>query len=253
MAQASPHRRRPRGRVLLGAAAAAGALVAAGVWTHVADSALVRADPDTALSARAEARALAAGQEVFAGHCAACHGRGGTGAGVVSAPDLTDADWLYGDGKVSEIEQVIAYGVRSGYPKGWNLAVMPAFAKGQGRYKVEALSPAETRDLVAFLRKAGGRSADGDAAARGESLFGGKGGCFDCHGADAKGDAAIGAPNLVDAVWLYGGRDEQVFASIAEGRRGVMPAFAGRLDALQLRQVSLYVHSLSDRVREARR
>jgi cytochrome c oxidase cbb3-type subunit 3 len=79
-------------------------------------------------------------------------------------------------------------------------------------------------------------------------LYAGDAGCYDCHALDAKGDAAIGAPNLTDTVTLYGdGSREALFMSIAQGRQGVCPAWIMTLSAAGIRETALYVHSISHR------
>ena len=219
------------------------------------EASLLRADPDAAIEDPGVRRsAIAAGRRVFRSNCASCHGQEGRGGN--GAPNLSDADWVYGSGRVGEIEQTIAYGVRSQNPKGWNLAMMPAYGsvKPSAAYAIDPLKPGDIRDVVAFLDRLRGDSAfDVASAQRGAVIYAGRGGCYDCHGGDARGDPAIGAPNLVDHVWLYGdGGDESTFRSIAGGRRGVMPAFVGRLSTLKLRQVALYVRSLSQTSKETR-
>src|ERR1700693_730345 len=95
-------------------------------------SQLLRADPD-ALAPRASLVELAVrnGASIFRLHCAQCHGSQGRGSTSLGVPDLTDSDWLYGEGSVADIERVISYGIRSNNPKAWNLARMPAFGRPQ--------------------------------------------------------------------------------------------------------------------------
>lgn len=230
------------------AAAGLGVLLAAGlgmtIRRSIEDARLLRAGADTTLPAPVLHSARASGKRVFEAHCAACHGPDGRGA---TGPDLTDADWLYGQGSAGEIEQVVAYGVRSGHPKGWSLADMPAYGEPDrsARAAPVRLGPSDIRDLVAFLRAKRGASAAPDAVERGQRLWSVTAGCYDCHAPDAGGDPAVGAPNLTDEVWLYGGSDDQVFDSIARGRAGRMPAFAGRLSPAEIRKAALYVRSLS--------
>lgn len=232
------------------AAAAAGLLVlfaGASALRARAEAQLLRADPDTPLGSTMRRIALAQGQRVFRDRCAGCHGvkgRGGTG------PDLTDGDWIYGAGGVGEIEQIIAYGIRSGHPKGWNLADMPAYASPtpNPRYPVPQLGPQDIDDLVAYLRGRRGAPSDPAAAARGRAIFTVRAGCYDCHAPDARGDPAVGAPNLTDDIWLYGGADSQVADSIVHGRAGRMPALGAVLSAAEIREAALYVHSLSQPV-----
>jgi cytochrome c oxidase cbb3-type subunit 3 len=167
---------------------------------------------------------------------------------VRGAPDLTDKDWLYGEGSVSQIQQTITYGVRSGDPKGRSLASMPAFAHPDpaGREKVNPLAPGEIDDLVAFLFSIENRPADAAAAARGALLYSGKGVCYDCHSRDAQGDQAIGAPNLSDNIWLYGdGSDRSVFRSVAQGRAGICPAWGQRFGPATLRALAVFVYAKS--------
>ncbi len=211
---------------------------------------LLLADPDT-LPVDAALLRFAAGRggPLFAVHCAVCHGAAGAGDPATGTPDLTDGDWLYGNGRVADIEKVIAYGIRSHNSRAWNLAIMPAYARPRPNpadKNIQPLSPAEIADLIEFLLHTEGRDADRDAAARGAALFAGHAGCYDCHSLDAKGDSAIGAPNLTDRITLYGdgGRDA-LFMSIAYGRQGVCPAWTKRLGAAGIRELAAYVYSIS--------
>lgn len=211
---------------------------------------LLRADPD-ALPASAMLLGLAVrrGEPFFAARCAACHGASGTGDPARGVPDLTDNDWLYGTGRTSEIERVIDYGIRSRNPKAWNLAIMPAYARpspNPADKNIQPLTPGEIDDVIEFLMRQQGRLADPAAATRGAALFTGHGGCYDCHSIDAKGDSAIGAPNLSDAITLYGdGSRDALHMSIAYGRQGVCPAWINRASAASIRELALYVHSIS--------
>ena len=209
---------------------------------------LVRADPDATPPALASWGA-AQGRGVFSNHCAVCHGPDGQGHYNSGAPNLTDQDWLYGQGDVSDIEAVVLYGDRAPNSHTWRLADMPAYGRAVPYAReplIKSLTPDDINDLIQFLHVTQGKTADGPAAARGAAIFAGRGGCYDCHGHDARGDSAIGAPNLSDAIWLYGdGSDKAVFESIAHGRAGVCPTWVGRLSAAQIREVSLYIHSIS--------
>lgn len=211
---------------------------------------LLRADPNTltgnpALLDFAKER----GAGLFQLYCTSCHGPRGQADPARGIPDLSDADWLYGTGSVGDIEQIIKYGIRSNHPKAWNLAIMPAYARAQPSErdpKLPPLSPGNIRDLVEFLIREQGQAADAAAAARGAQLFTGAAGCYDCHAADAKGDSAIGAPNLTDRITLYGdGSREALAMSISYGRHGICPAWVGRMTAVGIREVAVYVYSLS--------
>ncbi|RAK60253.1 cytochrome C [Phenylobacterium hankyongense] len=213
---------------------------------------LLRADPATAgADPQLMAFARPAGASIYRSRCASCHGAAGKGDPSRGVPNLTDTDWLYGGGEVAEIERVVEHGVRARDPKTQALAVMPAYASpvpAKSEAGLQPLSPADIRDMTEFLQYLGHHAEDPAAAARGSVVYHGRGGCYDCHAQDAQGDAAIGAPNLTDDVWLYGGGSRpSVFNSIAYGHAGICPAWATRLRPAAIRQVALYVYSLSHR------
>lgn len=214
------------------------------------ESELLRADPDSIPGNPAlMAFALSRGKPLFEMHCAACHGAQGQGDPRRGIPALNDGDWLYGTGAVSDIEQVAKFGIRSYHPRAWNLAIMPAYATPRASARdsrIQSLAPRDILDLVEFLFRAQGRTADTTAAARGAALFAGVGGCYDCHAADAKGDSAIGAPDLTDPITLYGdGSRESLAMSISYGRHGMCPAWENRIDPAGIREVAAFVYSLS--------
>ncbi len=215
-----------------------------------AERQLLRADPDALPSDPMLLRfAAERGGPIYMAHCAACHDASGSGDPAKGVPNLTDDDWLYGAGRAAEIERVIDYGIRSRNPKTWNLAIMPAYARPRpspADINIQPLSPSEIDDLVEFLMHQQGRSADANSASRGATLFAGRAGCYDCHSIDAKGDSAIGAPNLSDATTLYGdGSRGALHMSIAYGRQGVCPAWIDRVSAAGIRELALYVYSIS--------
>jgi cytochrome c oxidase cbb3-type subunit 3 len=208
------------------------------------DPALIPAHP--ALMAFATPR----GSRIFAQNCASCHGLDGRGNPAIGAANLADGEWLYGSGAINEIQQTVAYGIRSHDPRGRDLADMPAYARPipYSREKLLPLTPTDIRDLVEFLAQAHGQPASDASVQRGRQIFDGRGGCWDCHGGDGRGDNEIGAPNLMDGVWLYGdGSRPSIFQSIADGHQGICPAWSNRLTAAQVLEVSLYVWSLSHR------
>jgi cytochrome c oxidase cbb3-type subunit 3 len=231
---------------------AAVACITAAVLMHTSrlEGRLLRTDPNaipssTALMGFARGR----GEALFEAYCTGCHGTRGEADTARGIPDLTGGDWLFGTGSVSDIEQIIKYGIRSHHPKAWNLAIMPAYATAQPSVrddKIPPLSPGNIGDLAEFLTREQGQSADAAAADRGAALFAGAGGCYDCHAADGKGDSAIGAPNLTDRITLYGdGSREALSMSIAYGRHGMCPAWMTRISAAGIREVALFVYSLS--------
>ena len=236
-------------RILLLLAAWVCIVAAVMVHSSVLEARLLRADPnaipgDAALTGFARDR----GEALFEAHCAACHGTEGQADTARGIPALSHGDWLYGTGSLSDIEQVVKYGIRSHHPKSWNLAIMPAYARAQPSArdgKIPPLFPGNMGDLVEFLFQKQGRAADGAAAARGAEIFV-HAGCYDCHAVDAKGDPAIGAPNLTDGVTLYGdGSRESLAMSIAYGRQGMCPAWVRRITPAGIREVAVFVYSLS--------
>jgi cytochrome c oxidase cbb3-type subunit 3 len=199
--------------------------------------------------------ALPRGASAYAEHCASCHGAHLQGDPALAIPNLADNDWLYGSGRVSEIERVILYGIRSGNSRGWDLAHMPAFgtARPYDLYAVAPLSPGEIDDVVTYVLSFQHPQADAGAVERGKRIFydNNKGVCNDCHGSDAKGDSAIGAPDLTDGVWLRGdGSRQSISATVAHGLSGHCPAWINELSPVTIRAIAVYVHSASGSKRE---
>jgi cytochrome c oxidase cbb3-type subunit 3 len=231
-------------------------LVLAGVTAAIAsvrekrtEAELLHADPDS-MPAAVLNLAANRGSAVFQAHCAECHGNNGKGDHALGVPDLTDHDWLYGSGRISEIAQTVRYGIRSGDPRGHALADMPAFAQPKPYAKEELLplSPDDIQDMTAYLLRLEGRPAPADAAERGNRVFHTRGACWDCHGQDGKGDGSIGSPNLTDRTWLYGGGSPaEIFRSIADGHAGRCPAQAGHLSAAEILEAAAYVWSQGGR------
>lgn len=173
--------------------------------------------------------ALAGGASAFKDNCATCHGTGG--AGAKGYPNLNDDDWLWG-GDVNTIYETIKYGIRSTHDDS-RISAMPAFGKDG------LLSQKQISDVTDYvLSLSSGTSTNGD----GKQIFSDN--CSACHGADAKGGREFGAPNLADAIWLFGSDKETVSRTIQNSRSGVMPHWVERLDDDTIRQLSLYVHSL---------
>lgn len=171
--------------------------------------------------------ALATGQRLFSSNCAICHGSTATGA--LGFPNLTDTDWLYG-GTADAIKHSILNG-RTG--------AMPA-----NGLKPD-MTDAERSDIVAYVLSLSGREASAGDAGKGQGLYAQA--CLACHGADAKGMQAVGAPNLTDNVWLYGGSEKQIDFTIKNGRAGVMPAWKDILGEDKVHVLSGYVYSLSQK------
>jgi len=176
--------------------------------------------------------AVAGGRSAFAVNCSQCHGSGG--AGGTGYPNLNDDDWLWG-GTPESILQTVRYGIRSTHDE-TRLNDMPAFLRD------DLLTPAQAGDVVEYVLSLSGRDHDAAAAARGKPVFAEQ--CVACHKQDGSGNQELGAPNLVDGIWLYGGERPDILATVANSRRGVMPAWDGRLDPVTLKQLAIYVHSL---------
>jgi cytochrome c oxidase cbb3-type subunit III len=235
---------------------AVAALALAVIAVHIVSQAnlrarLMRADPDSIVE-DSELRkfAVSVAQPAYDRHCATCHGAQMQGNHEWGAPNLADQDWLYGEGRVVQIEKTILHGIRSGDPQAWNLADMPAFAEPEPywRYKVAPLAPNDIRDVVEFVLVSGGKRGDQAAATRGDAIFQGRGQCFDCHAADAKGDSAIGAPNLTDDIWLSGnGSRDDLINIVSHGRRGYCPAWGRQLGAITVRALAVLVYIASHR------
>ena len=175
--------------------------------------------------------ALAMGKVLYADNCAACHGSAARGNQLLGAPDLSDSDWLYGgDGKA--ILTSILDGRRGVMPP-WGQALGEEGVDNVAAY-VLSLSWGTPRGVADLLK-----------ANAGKKLFSA---CAACHGADGKGNQALGAPNLADSIWLYGGTPEAVKESIRNGRNGNMPAWRTRLGDDDARVLASYVYSLSHAV-----
>lgn len=173
--------------------------------------------------------ALTGGRIAFLNNCAMCHGSGAQGN--VGYPNLTTGAWLWG-GKVEDIQQTLFYGIRSGHEE-TRESQMAAFGR-DGLLKKEQIE-----QLVHFVM---GLSKGEIYSAESNKLF--QANCASCHGAEGKGNYEFGAPNLSDAVWLYGPDYDTIYDVIYNGRGGVMPYWKGRLDDSTIKQLSIYVHSL---------
>jgi len=178
-------------------------------------------------------KAIAGGHAAFKQNCVQCHGSGA--AGSVGYPNLNDDDWLWG-GNLVEIQQTITHGIRYPGDAATRTSLMPSF----GHDKI--LTPAQVTDVAYYVRSLSQPEAKGDAANRGSAVFAAN--CVVCHGADAHGNRAMGAPNLSDHVWLYGGTQEQVEGSVTYAHAGVMPAWGQRLSPVTIKMLATYVHSL---------
>lgn len=176
--------------------------------------------------------AVAGGAAVFRNHCSQCHGAGGQGA-IGGYPNLLDDAWLWG-GTVDAIHQTIQHGIRYENDPDTRFSQMPAFG--------DILSDEEIENLVQYVRSLSGAEHDEEMAAAAAPLFAEN--CAACHGENGMGMQELGAPNLTDTIWLYGGDEAALHQTIANARYGVMPAFHGRLSAADIRKAAVYVHGL---------
>ena len=176
--------------------------------------------------------ALAGGRSAFAVNCSQCHGAGA--AGSVGYPNLNDDDWLWG-GKLADIGATIKAGIRSDHDDTRDSA-MPAFLGD------EILTKPQIADVADYTLSLSGKKGHASAIKKGAAIY--TENCADCHGKDGRGNREFGSPNLTDGSWLYGDNRETVIQTISNSRRGVMPAWEGRLDDATLKLLAVYVHSL---------
>lgn len=168
--------------------------------------------------------AIKVGQRLFMQNCSQCHGSdaGGQNGGF---PSLIDNDWLYG-GSGAKIKETLTLGRQAAMP-----AWLPAFGE-QG-----------INEVVAYALSLSGREVDTALAEKGQVRFAA---CAACHGPEGKGNQALGAPNLTDQIWLYGGSTRAVTETLNYGRNGVMPSFKKTLGDDKIHVVAAYVYSLSN-------
>ena len=173
--------------------------------------------------------AVNAGSAVFKTWCAQCHGAGA--AGAVGYPNLNDDEWLWG-GDIDAIATTIRYGIRS-TSDDTHFSQMPAFG--------EFLEKSDIDAVVQYVLQVSNQDHDAGLAAAGATVFADN--CSSCHGEDGKGDLNQGAPDLTNAIWLYGGDSETLTETVTKARFGVMPNWDDRLSDAQINAVAAYVHS----------
>ena len=169
-----------------------------------------------------DSEALKVGQRLFLQNCAQCHGS--DARGQRGFPNLTDNDWLYG-GSPEKIKETLLVG---------RVAQMPGWLAAFGEQGI--------KEATAYALSLSGRKVDAQLASKGKARWAV---CSACHGADGTGNLALGAPNLTDNIWLYGGSEKAVNETLTYGRAGVMPAFKERLGEDKVHVVAAYVYSLS--------
>ena len=172
-----------------------------------------------------------AGGAVFRTWCAQCHGSGA--AGAKGYPNLLDDDWLWG-GDIEAIHATISHGIRNEEDPDARWSQMPAFG--------DILAQEEISQVVNYVMSLSGEPQDASMVEAGETVF--LDNCAACHMDDGTGDRWQGAPNLTDAIWLYGGEYDTLVETVTYSRFGVMPPWTDRLSEAEIRAVATYVHGL---------
>ncbi|CAH2398215.1 Cytochrome c oxidase, cbb3-type, subunit III [Mesorhizobium metallidurans STM 2683] len=175
--------------------------------------------------------AIAAGGAAFKVNCVQCHGSGAQGS--KGFPNLNDDDWLWG-GKAEQIQQTITHGIRFASDSDTRLSEMPAFG--------DIITPEQIRQVSAYVSSLSGAVGDQALVIPGANVFAEN--CAACHGDKAKGNTELGAPDLTDAIWLYGAGETAIAAQVRAPKQGVMPAWGGRLGEVTVKELAVYVHSL---------
>jgi cytochrome c oxidase cbb3-type subunit 3 len=181
------------------------------------------------------------GRQLFGDNCAACHGR--DGKGNTNYPDLTDDDWIWG-GTPEQIEQTLRVGINTAHPKS-RMGQMPSFGRDA------MLDYEQVRNVAAYVYSLS--NPEFSTPQNLERLKAGKevfvSTCVPCHGDNAKGNPELGAPNLTDGRWIYGGTMDTIIASVHGGRQGHMPTWDERLTSVEIRMLAIYVHDLGSKER----
>ncbi len=174
------------------------------------------------------ARVTGAGHQLFGDNCAACHGS--NAAGGPGFPSLVDDAWLWG-GSEAAIMETLRVGINSPHPD-TRVSQMPAFGKG------DLLTGAQIAAVIPYVQSLS--SAAGPAAGtQGATIFAEN--CSSCHGPEGKGNIEIGAPNLSDKFWIYGGDRDSLQRTLQNGRQGWMPNWDQRLTPTQRKILAVYI------------
>ncbi|MCT2578200.1 MAG: cytochrome-c oxidase, cbb3-type subunit III [Mesorhizobium sp.] len=175
--------------------------------------------------------AVAAGAAAFKVNCTQCHGSGAQGS--KGFPNLNDDDWLWG-GSPDQIKQTITHGLRFASDPDTRLSEMPAFG--------DIITADQIAQVSAYVASLSGKVRDASLIQPGAKVFAEN--CVACHGDNAKGNREFGAPDLTDAIWLYGSGETAIAAQVRAPKQGVMPAWVGRLGEIKVKELAVYVHSL---------
>ncbi|PAP98895.1 cytochrome-c oxidase, cbb3-type subunit III [Mesorhizobium mediterraneum] len=175
--------------------------------------------------------AVAAGAAAFKVNCTQCHGSGAQGS--KGFPNLNDDDWLWG-GSPDQIQQTITHGLRFASDPDTRLSEMPAFG--------DIIAADQIAQVSAYVASLSGKVRDASLIQPGAKVFAEN--CVACHGDNAKGNREFGAPDLTDAIWLYGSGETAIAAQVRAPKQGIMPAWVGRLGEIKVKELAVYVHSL---------
>ena len=173
------------------------------------------------------------GGAVFRANCSQCHGSGAAGVQAAGYPSLLDDDWLWG-GTIEDIAFTVRHGIRNDTDPDARWSQMPAFG--------DVLAPEEIDGVVNYVLSISGQEHDAALAAAGQQVYLDQ--CSGCHMEDGTGDRNVGAPNLTDAIWLYGGTPDKLTETVTYSHFGVMPAWGQRLTEAEVRAAAAYVHQL---------
>lgn len=174
-----------------------------------------------------------AGASLFRVNCTQCHGSGAQGS--AGFPNLNDDSWIWG-GTPEQIELTIAHGIRDATNDQSRLSLMPAFGKDG------LLNDDQIGQATEFVLSLAGLEHDAGKAGTGAQVYSDN--CASCHGVRGEGNLELGAPQLNDAIWLYGGSRAEITRQVREPRHGMMPGWLARLGETEVKELAVYVHSL---------
>lgn len=171
----------------------------------------------------------------FQDNCVPCHGKGGAGQ-KGGFPVLVDDDWIWG-GKIEQIYQTINYGIRNSNPNSRQNAMTKFGVDG-------ILNKDQIDDVADYVFSLSNKNYQAAALKiqSGKEIFAKN--CISCHGVNAKGNKELGAPNLTDKIWIYGGEKKDIVAQVYSPKMGAMPAWGERLDPEIIKMLTIYVYEL---------
>ncbi len=175
--------------------------------------------------------AVAAGGAAFKVNCVQCHGSGAQGS--PGFPNLNDDDWLWG-GSADQVYQTITHGIRFSVDPDTRVSEMPAFR--------DILTRDQITQVSTFVASLSGTVEAAALVDPGRKVFAEN--CVACHGDSAKGNREFGAPDLTDAIWLYGSSEDAIATQVSSPKHGVMPAWGARLGDTKVKELAVYIHSL---------